>query len=58
MDDMNMEWLDRKSRINHPFKGFAPINLILPEPIFPNPIFAPELHKKQVSQRESFHSWM
>jgi len=28
------EWLDQKSPINHPFKGFGPIDLLLPQLIF------------------------
>ncbi len=46
MDDINVEWLDQKSPINHPFKGFGPTNLLLPQLTFPNPIFGPELLKK------------
>jgi len=28
MDDTNVEWLDQKPPINHPFKGFGPTNTI------------------------------
>ncbi len=30
MDHTNVEWLDKKKPINHPFKGFDPTNLLLP----------------------------
>jgi hypothetical protein len=46
MDDRNVEWLDNKSHINHPFKGFGPIDLLLPQLISPNPIFGPKLLKE------------
>ncbi len=35
--------LDQKSPINHLFKGFSPINLLLTSP---NPIFGPEFPKE------------
>ncbi len=31
MDDINVEWLDQKSLINHPFKGLGPTNLLFPQ---------------------------
>ncbi len=43
---MNVEWLDQKSPINHPFKGFCPIDLLLPQLISSNPIFGLELHEE------------
>ncbi len=46
MDDRNVEWLDNKSPINHMFKGFSPTDLLLPQLIFPNPIFGLELLKE------------
>jgi hypothetical protein len=58
MDQTNVEWLDQKSLINDPFKGFCPTNLLLPYHIPPNPIFGHELPKKQISQKENLHSWM
>jgi hypothetical protein len=45
MDDTNLEWLDQKSPINHPFKGFNPTDLLLPQLTHLNPIFGPELPK-------------
>jgi len=41
MDDMNVEWL-----INHSFKGFCPIDVLLPQLISLNPIFGIELHEE------------
>ncbi len=46
MDDTNVEWLDKKSPINHSLKGFAPINLLLPQLTFLNPIFGLELFEE------------
>ncbi len=46
MDDMNVEWLDQKSLINHPFKGFGPINLMFPQPTSMNPIFGLEFFEE------------
>jgi hypothetical protein len=46
MDDINVEWLDQKSPINNPFKGFDPTDLLLPQLTFSNPIFGHELPKK------------
>jgi hypothetical protein len=45
MDDMNVEWLDQKSPINHSFKGFCPTDVLLPQLICLNPIFGLELHE-------------
>jgi hypothetical protein len=54
MDDINVEWLDKKSPINHSFKGFGRTDLLLPQLTSPNPIFGPKLPKKQVSQNSPF----
>jgi hypothetical protein len=43
MDDINVEWLDKKSLLNHLFKGFGLTNLLFPQLTFPNPIFGPKL---------------
>jgi hypothetical protein len=43
MDDINVEWLDQKSPINHMFKGFGPTNLLVPQLTSLNPIFGPKL---------------
>jgi hypothetical protein len=39
MDDTNVEWLDQKSPIKHPFKGLSPTDLPLPQRTFAIPIF-------------------
>jgi hypothetical protein len=57
MDDTNMEWLDQKSPINHPHKGFNPINMLLPQLISQNPIFGPKLEETCFLDRKS-HYWM
>ncbi len=46
MDDTNVEWLDQKSPINHPFKGFDPTDLLFPQLFFWHPIFGHELPKE------------
>jgi len=34
MDGINVEWLDKESFINHPFKGFGPTDLFFPHLFF------------------------
>ncbi len=46
MDDTNVQWLDQKPPINHPFKGFSPTNLLFPQLTSLNPIFGPEFPKE------------
>ncbi len=36
MDHTNVEWLDKKKPINHPFKALDPTNLLFPQFTFPN----------------------
>jgi hypothetical protein len=43
MDDTNAKWLDKKSPINHPLKGFCPTDLLLLQLIYLNPIFGLQL---------------
>jgi hypothetical protein len=56
MDDINVEWLDQKSPINHMFKGFGLIDLLFPQLTFLNPIFGTELLEEKISQRKIIHS--
>jgi hypothetical protein len=46
MDDTNVEWLDKKSHINHMFKGFDPIDILFPQLTSLNPIFGPKIPKE------------
>jgi hypothetical protein len=46
MDDTNVEWLDKKSPINHVCKGFDPIDLLFPQLTSLNPIFKPKFLKE------------
>jgi hypothetical protein len=56
MDDINVEWLDQKSPINHMFKDFGLIDLLFPQLTFLNPIFGTELLEEKISQRKILHS--
>jgi hypothetical protein len=49
MDDTNVEWLYQKSPINHPFKGFSPIDILFPQLTSPIHIFRLNSLKKHVS---------
>jgi hypothetical protein len=46
MDDTNAEWLDKKSLINHSFKGFVPTDLLLPQLTSFTPIFGPRFFEE------------
>ncbi len=54
MDDTNVEWLDKKSPVNHMFKGFDPTDLMLPQLTSLNPIFKPKFLKKTSFPKKKF----
>jgi len=54
MDDTNVEWLDQKPPINHPFKGFGPINLLFPQLTYLNLVFGPELPEETSFPKKLF----
>jgi len=49
MEQTNVECLDQKSPVNHSFKGFSPVDVLLRGFTPLNPIFGLEFSKETIS---------